>query len=365
MSTYGLKPKHIDDFFDKSRPFLPRRESMKGTATELSDVRDVLISKEDVRLLYSMQSTRSRFVGLSNSSSSNMLASLDANIEFAATNVSADRTSFPFAVLQVRQEGLTEQSLLNTLNNSHLVERVRGFSMEYHAIWHLYKPSTVAAPFWITMLTRDIRKLPPATARRPTSGNATGAGSPATAITTASNGSSVMGTTDGTTTVVGTSRNPSMGYGDSEVTAPPLSAFRKKRRRDYPEATPQPQGRYWSEYDHPEDGSDAGEGFFLLIDPNERSSFELFFERLARLFSRKPKSEDDNLPPSPSIGPDDDEESSSDEGARLLSRNRPKSYGAMPAFHTQPLRAYDQTYSQSDDQSVLLPRCYRQTQARH
>jgi hypothetical protein len=146
-----------------------------------------------------------------------------------------------------------------------------------------------------------------------------------------------------------------MGYGDSEVTAPPLSAFRKKRRRDYPEATPQPQGRYWSEYDHPEDGSDAGEGFFLLIDPNERSSFELFFERLARLFSRKPKSEDDNLPPSPSIGPDDDEESSSDEGARLLSRNRPKSYGAMPAFHTQPLRAYDQTYSQSDDQSVLLP----------
>jgi hypothetical protein len=328
---------------------------MKGTATELSDVRDVLISEEDVRLLYSTQSTRSRFVGLSNSASSNMLASLDTNIRFAAANADENRTSFPFAVLQVRQEGLADQSLLNTLNNSHLVERVRGFSMEYHAIWHLYKPSTVAAPFWITMLTRDIRKLPPATPRRSASGNATGAGSPATAITTASNGSSVMGTTDGTTTAVGTSRNPSMGYGDSEVTAPPLRSFRKKRRRDYPEAGPQPQGKYWSEYDHPEDGSDAGDGYYLYIDPNERSSFELFFDKLARLFSRKPKSEDDILPPSPSIGADEDEESSSDEGARLLSRNGPKTYGAMPAFPAHPQRVYDQTYSQSVEPSPLLP----------
>ena len=355
MSTYGLKPKHIDDFFDKSRPFLPRRESMKGTATELSDVRDVLISDEDVRLLYSMRSTRSRFVGLSNSSTSNMLASLDSNITLATANVGEDRTPFPFAVLQVRQEGVIEQSLLNTLNNSHLVERIRGFSMEYHAIWHLYKPSTVAAPFWITMLTKDIRKLPPATARRPTSGNATGAGSPTTAISTASNGSSVMGTTDGTTTAVGTSRNPSMGYGDSEVTAPPLRSFRKKRRREFPEAAPQPQAKYWSEYDHPEDGSDAGDGYYLYIDPNERSSFEVFFDKLARLFSRKPKPEDDGLPPSPSVGPDDDEESSSDEGARLLSRGRPKTYGATPAFHAHPPRAYDQTYGQGEDQTLLLP----------
>jgi hypothetical protein len=353
MSTYGLKPKHVDDFFDKSRPFLPRRESMKGTATELSDVRDVLITDENVRLLYSMQSTRSRFVGLSNSSTSTILATLDTNITFAAANVSEDGTSFPFAVLQVRQEGATDQSLLGTLNNSHLVERVRGFSMEYHAIWHLYKPSTVAAPFWITMLRRDIRKLPPATARRPTSGNATGTGSPATAVTTASNGSSVVGTTDGTTTAVGTSRNPSMGYGDDEVTAPPLRAFRKKRRRDFPEASPQPQAKYWSEYDHPEDGSDAGDAYVLYIDPNERSPFELFFDKLARLFSRKSKSEDDDLLSSPSVIHDDDDESSSDEASRLNSR-KPKSYGAMPAFRAQPQRAYDQGV-QGHDQSQLLP----------
>jgi hypothetical protein len=236
------------------------------------------------------------------------------------------------------------------------VERVRGFSMEYHAIWHLYKPSTVAAPFWITMLTRDIRKLPPATTRRPTSGNATGAGSPATENTTASNGSSVIGTTDGTTTAVGTSRNPSMGYGDSpsEATAPPLRAFRKKRRRDFSEATQQPQAKYWSEYDHPEDGSDAGDAYVIYIDPNERSSFEVFFDKLARLFSRKPKHDDDDLLSTPSVVHDDDEESSSDEGARLLSR-KPKTYGALPAFHTQPLRAYDQTCGQGADQSLLLP----------
>lgn len=358
MSTYGLKPKHIDDFFDKSRPFLPRRESMKGSPTELSDVRDVLISDEDVRLLYSMQSNRSRFVGLSNSSSNTTLATLDTNITFATSNVSEDRTSFPFAVLQVRQEGATDQSLLSTLNNSHLVERVRGFSTEYHAIWHLYKPSTVAAPFWITMLTRDIRKLPPATTRRPTSGNATGTGSPATAITTASNGSSVMGTTDGTTTAVGTSRNPSMGTGDDEVTAPPLRAFRKKRRREFPEAAPQPQAKYWSEYDHPEDGSDAGDAYVIYIDPNERSSFEIFFDKLTRLFSRKSKSEEYDALASPTAtNDDDDEESSADEGSRLFPR-APKSYGAMSAFRAQPQRAYDhgvQSYGQTNDQSLLLP----------
>jgi hypothetical protein len=354
ISTYGLKPKHVDDFFDKSRPFLPRRESMKGSATELSDVRDVLISDEDVRLLYSMQSNRSRFVGLSNSSSKTILATLDTNITIAAANTSEDRTPFPFAVLQVRQEGATDQSLVNTLDNTHLVERVRGFSMEYHAIWHLYKPSTVAAPFWITMLTQDIRKLPPATTRRPASGNVTDAGSPTTAITTASNGSSVIGTTDGTTTAVGTSRNPSMGYGDSEVSAPPLRAFRKKRRREFPEVAAQPQARYWSEYDHPEDGSNAGDAYVIYIDPNERSFFEIFFDKLVRVFTRKAAAEDDDLLSTPSvIHDDDDDESSSDENARLVKR-RPVSYGAMPSLHAPPQQNV-QVYGRENDQSLLLP----------
>ena len=93
----------------------------------------------------------------------------------------------------------------------------------------------------------------------------------------------------------------------------------------------------------------------LSPDPHARSSVEALHDKLARLFSRKPKPEDDDLPPSPSVGPDDDEESSSDEGARLLSRNKPKTYGAMPAFHAHPPRAYDQTQVQCEDQSLLLP----------
>lgn len=355
MSTYGLKPKHIDDFFDKTRPFLPRRESMKGTATELSDVRDVLVNDEDVRALYSMQSNRSRFVGLSNSSSGTCLASLDTGITFAAAGTSENKTKFPFAVLQLRQEGTIDQSLVNTLNSSHLVERVRGFSMEYHAIWHLYKPNTVAAPFWVTTLSRDIRKLPPATSRRSNSGTGTGSQSPKSplnAMGTASNGSSVMGTTDGTTTAVGTSRNPSMGFADSDAAAPPLRAFRKKRRREFPEAPAQPQAKYWSEYDHPEDGSDAGDAYVIYIDPNERSSFEVFFDKLGRFFSRKSKAEDNSLPSSPSIGNDD--ESSSDEDSRLMPR-RPKSYGAIRTHsqrkHGQSARVYEQEH----DPSALLP----------
>jgi hypothetical protein len=350
MSTFRLKPKHVDNFFDKSGPFLPRRESMRGSATELSDVRDVLTSDDAVRALYSLQCNRSRFVSIGNSTDSTVLASLDTNISFAAAEASENRTNFPFAVLVVRQEGTGDSSLLNTLNTSHLVERVRGFSMEYHAIWHLFKPSTVAAPFWITMLSRDIRKLPPATPKRTSSASATEGNSPVNGA--ASTGSSVMGTTDGTTTAVGTSRNPSMGNGDSEVPAPPLRAFRNKRRREYPEATPQVQAKYWSEYDHPEDGSDAGDAYVIYVDPNERSSISIFFEKLSKVFSRKPKDEDENLL-SPTTTHDD--ESSSDEDARLLSARKPKSYGSIGSRPNLQHRHSQSMYVQPYDNSQLLP----------
>jgi hypothetical protein len=352
MSTFRLKPKHVDDFFDKSGPFLPRRESMRGSATELSDVRDVLTSDDAVRALYSLQCNRSRFVSIGNSTNSTVLASLDTNISFAPAEARENRTQFPFAVLLVRQEGNGDSSLLNTLNTTHLVERVRGFSMEYHAIWHLFKPSTVAAPFWITMLARDIRKLPPATPKRTSSGNATEGNSPTNGIATESTGSSVLGTTDGTTTAVGTSRNPSMGNGDSEVPAPPLRAFRNKRRREYPEATPQVQAKYWSEYDHPEDGSDAGDAYVIYIDPNERSSISIFFEKLSKVFSRKPRDEDENLL-SPTTTHDD--ESSSDEDARLLSARKPKTYGSIGSRPNLQHRQSQSLYVQPYDNSQLLP----------
>jgi hypothetical protein len=352
MSTFRLKPKHVDDFFDKSGPFLPRRESMRGSATELSDVRDVLTSDDAVRALYTLQCNRSRFVSIGNSTNSTILASLDTNISFAAAGASENRTNFPFAVLLVRQEGTGDSSLLNTLNSTHLVERVRGFSMEYHAIWNLYKPSTVAAPFWITMLSRDIRKLPPAAPKRTSSNSATESNSPANGAAIASTGSSVMDTTDGTTTVVGTSRNTSMGNGDSEVPAPPLRAFRNKRRREYPEATAQPQAKYWSEYDHPEDGSDAGDAYVIYIDPNERSSISIFFEKLSRVFSRKPRDEDENLL-SPTTTHDD--ESSSDEDARLLSARTPKTYGSIGSRPNLQHRQSQSIYVQPYDNSQLIP----------
>lgn len=144
-----------------------------------------------------------------------------------------------------------------------------------------------------------------------------------------------------------------MGYGDSEASAPPLRAFRNKRRRKFPEAAPQQQAKYWSEYDHPEDGSDAGDAYVIYIDPNERSAFELFFERLGRIFSRKPKHEDESALSSPSLPPDD--ESSSDEDARLLTR-RPKTYGSVPSYRAPPQRTYSQAaYGQQDAPGLHVP----------
>ncbi|KAM0715468.1 hypothetical protein Q7P37_008966 [Cladosporium fusiforme] len=357
VSTYSLKAKHVDAFFDKTSPFIPRRESMKGTETELSTVRDVLTGDEHVQSLYSMSSNRSRFVALGNSLSNLVLASLDSNISFDSANIKGGKSSFPFAVLQVRQEGNIDSSILNLLDNSHLTERVRGFSMEYHAVWHLYKPSTVAAPFWVTTLTRDIRKLPPATAKRSSNANTTGATSnpDSPPVATGSNGSSVMGTTDGTATAVESSRHPSLGFGDSETPAPPLRAFRNKRRREYPQAQPaQQQARYWSEYDHPEDGSDAGDAYVIYIDPNERSSFEVFFDKLAKVFSRRPKPEEEGLLSTPSSPRDD--ESSSDEDSQVNAARRPKSYGALPSYRAPPLqRSWSQTAQYNQQSSVIIP----------
>lgn len=354
MSTYRLKPKHVDGFFDKSKPFLPRRESMQGSETELSTVRDVLTSDEDTKSLYSMSSNRSRFVSLSSTATSNVLATLDIDISFEATDENKAKSTFPFAVFQVRQEGANDTGLLGTLDGSHLLERVRGFSLEYHAIWQLYKPSNVAAPFWIPTLKRDIRKLPPAASKRMPGANSNGNQDSSATANNNSNSSSVIsaGTTD-ETTAVDTSRNPSMGYGDSEGTAPPLRAFRnKKRRREFPQAQQTQQPKYWSEYDHPEDGSEAGDAYVIYIDPNERSSFEVFFDKLARMFSRKKDAEEDGLLSTPSTPRDD--ESSSDEESRFATR-QPASYGAITTMPSQRQRSFSYTNKQQQPQRLQLP----------
>ena len=322
-----LKRKHATAFFNKSQMF----PSKKAALTD-DDEKTLMTSREayekDVssKHLYSYSSSRSRFIGIDGSPARTTLATLDTDITIQGADThSTERHIFPFAVLLVRQEGLGNGGLLAAVDQTHLVERVPGFSMEYHAIWQTSQSPSIPAPFWLPILDRDIRKLPSPAVHR----NASTSGTPN------SNGS-VNGATDSTTAVE--SLRSTSAAPPKDLDNPPARSFRKKRRRGHAEQQ-QPQqhqqqrsqGRYWSEYDHPEDGSDAGgDPYVIYIDPNEKSSLERLFDRIGALLSRRKRreGEEEGLLTSDPASPTQDESSDDETDTNTpTSRRAPKSYG--------------------------------------
>ncbi|QIW97381.1 hypothetical protein AMS68_002899 [Peltaster fructicola] len=313
-----LKKKHVRDFFDKSAAFPPRRASqaLMRHADELTDIRSPYTRDESARPLYLMSCHRSRLIGLSNTARHILVSTLDTGISLQAYGDSSSRVKFPFAVLIVRQEGQGHTQLFETLNQSHLVERVRGFSMEYHAIWDLCKSADVPKPFWSHILSQDIRKLPPPALKH---SDTAGSGLTGSASTL-----SVLGGTGGSITAVETA-----GESDtfvSELEQPPLHAFRKKRRRPFPQEPLVTQERYWSEYDHPEDGEDADGSYVIYVDPDEKSTFDKMMETVTAWFKRPKNSDEESLLHTPAT-PKDDESSSDEETTARKPRHN--NYGTV------------------------------------
>ncbi|WPH00932.1 Hypothetical protein R9X50_00376600 [Acrodontium crateriforme] len=322
-----IKQKQIDTFFDKTAEF--SKPTKFGTANDETTqaCRRDLEHQSGVRPLYKISSCRSRFVGPMGNSEGAFFATLDTGISFECLNVhaaSGEKSDFPFAVLQVRQEDPKSGTLIATLDASHLVERVRGFSFEAHAIWTTCQLSNQSPPMWLPLLTRDIRKLPPSAPQRP--------------MNHSRGGSGAQSATAGSSST----------YNDQEATDatvtfdnPPIRSFRKKRRRAYPERNPEQQSqRYWSEYDHPEDMSDGGNGaddaYVIYIDPNQKSAFEGLIDRIGDFFRRpSPRSQDEEAYMTPA-SPRDDESSSDEEETTGLISNRTRSrtsYGATTGTH--------------------------------
>lgn len=149
--------------------------------------------------------------------------------------------------------------------------------------------------------------------------------------------------TDSTTAVEGARR---ITIAD-ELESAPLKAFRRKRRRVFPEQVLLNGGeggqrqRYWSEYDHPEDGSEAGgEAYVLFVDPDEKGTFELILERLGAMFRRPERGfEHDPLLPHSPLEEGDEEEDSDEEAAvgshphRINSKTRSQGYATFPSTH--------------------------------
>ncbi|KAK4549662.1 hypothetical protein LTR36_004963 [Oleoguttula mirabilis] len=327
----SLRKKHVYALFDRSSSFQCKKAVNFADAEDsVKAVRRELESDGNVEPLYAFASSRSRFVGMNNGPQKAVLATLDTSItnqKVEAGKAIGKKFGFPFAVLLVRQEGAAAGGLLAALDETHLVERIPGFSMEYHAIWETHRGSPkIAAPFWLPVLSRDIRKLPPPAIPRNSS----------SADATPPSRGSVTGVTDSTTAVETTCSDSVI---PEEMDVPPARSFRKKRKRAYPPPPQQPEQRYWSEYDHPEDGSDdAGDAYVIYIDPNEKSTLESLFERLGSLFGRsRPEGEDGLLTEASSAK---DDESSSDEAATPAATPRQRSYGTIRRASTTRTTQY-------------------------
>lgn len=304
-----LKKKHIHDFFDPQAEFSAEREEA-DTTERVEGLRDELL-KNHTMPLFHYSCSRSRLVGLDDNAQGLVLATLDSGImikKAGETEQERTKSAFPFALLLVRQEGKPKSGLLAALDKSYLVERVRGFSLEYHSVWQIHQPDNIPPPFWLPMLSQDIRKLPPAAVRERPSRSSDLNASGAQSVGTNSSG------TLHSASAVETSNEFASQFGTA-----PLKLFSKKKCRKYPEART-PTQKYWSEYDNPEHGDDAN-GYYIYVDPNEINPFDRFFEKVATVFKGKKAPEEEALLSTPGSPTADEEESSDEESDVTTTRN--------------------------------------------
>jgi len=295
----SLKRKHLDHLFPSDhRVSLPLRSvSFEDDPTpcesDISSIRRWLHEHQNIQPLTHLHCIRSRFVGLGNNTAKGVWASLDKDVymkkssyedlrDFSNSSVSNHSASvtFPHAVLEVRWEGGPRPELVKALDETHLTDRVPGFSLETHAIFALCQPPNMAAPFWLPALHCDIRKLPPP-ALRPISSRQSSAIHSSTEAALSSP-SPTTSTTDAPSSsgfsAVPPPGSPATSVPD-QLEVAPLKAFRKKRRirKDRPlyrqaVSSNSINQRYWNEFD---DGDEVppDEAYTIFVDPNASSIF--------------------------------------------------------------------------------------------
>ena len=258
----------------------------------LVDAKSWFYKHRDVQPLVEIHSRRTRFAGIRNTDSSGVWAVLDTEIvltkcssaslagQYNHSSSSEEAHSpyvqFPHAILTIRFEGSDETGLIEKLDNSHLTERVRGFSLDTHAVATLYKPSRMPPPYWLPLLDQDIRKVPnDAESDRPVGLART---TPQSISPRAKSNSATSVTNDPADSRF------SARLGSSETSVPdlteaPRSDARKKRkprrvslRRKTQDPSQRERRRYWNEFDDGDEGKDHN-AYTILIDPNTSNSF--------------------------------------------------------------------------------------------
>ncbi|KAG9668479.1 hypothetical protein KCU95_g17744, partial [Aureobasidium melanogenum] len=361
IQKVSVKRKNVPTILEPSTTSLRKSSVTQDPSCEaLKNMRAWIAQQGTIKPLTTIASNRARFAETAADSSGFILATLDKGIRMTKTesftNSLEDTFSqsmsaeFPFAVLRVRQEGFRDSTLIKVLDQSHLVERVRGFSLEYHSVWYCCQPENVVPPFWVPLMQRDIRKVPTAASRRRVYNPDSSFGSQSTTPQMSTSTGSV-GDPSGDLTAVEEQSPPRVKIPD-QLETPPLSAFRKKRKSAYDRAgSALPKQMYWSEYDDPSGSEDEG-AYVLYIDPNEVSSATKTWRRIRGLWSKKKPSDQETL-----LGQDGTHEhgmteesvSSSDEESHVPRRIQQRSYGTLSQSTDQVAGYNPEAYQQQSD----------------
>lgn len=248
--------------------------------------RDWLAKNRDIKPLAEVHCTRSRFAGLNNTSEVGTWALMDMDITMSSIDLSsignsaagdtADVPSFPHTVLEVRWEFSRTPEIVRALDSTHLVERVRGFSIEAHAINAICKSSKMPSLRWQSLLERDIRRVPPVQTRASLRNNAvanaastepSSAECPSTGVFSLgagdSSATSAQGSSKGSLpTTQSTSRQKTTETSHPPGRRPP----RRKTRRER-----QSIQRYWNEFDDGDEGAED-QVYAIYVRPDERIS---------------------------------------------------------------------------------------------
>jgi hypothetical protein len=290
---------HNGSSYRNSGPESDRQLPQEGN----TELREFMAQHRDVKPLVEIHSIKDRFAGINNTIDVGVWGVLDQDIIMSpldipkigatlATSIDSSYTSkgseaktFPYAVLQFRWEFSRVPEIVRALDNSHLAERVRGFTLETEAIYSILSPQEMPKPLWQPLLGRDIRKLPSLKLKRSLPRNKDGSSSaeeplPSTPATS-SNGDpsdSVFSTNQAqssATSIMGSVRN------NTEPDSPDSTRLalgqrkspKQKKRVQLPSPwQPEVVHRYWNEFD---DGSEYGEdsSYAIYVNPDEPSNF--------------------------------------------------------------------------------------------
>ncbi|KAF2155582.1 hypothetical protein K461DRAFT_77199 [Myriangium duriaei CBS 260.36] len=316
--TCALKRKFVQSVLDPTREILPRKAcvphiSVDGASDRpeqsIENLQKWLKQHSEISPIAAIISQRSRYYNLQENTSGLAIAALDQSIQFQSgisSQPNAAASEFPFAVLTIREQGANSVDLIKILDKCHLVERVHGFSLEYHAVWQAKQPEGISPPFWIPLLKQDLRKVPQ-TPRKALRKESTEFGSQSTTPRASTAASSDAG---GQTDASKADDLRKLRFATIAESPGRKSLIQKPRHVRGTTTTE----RYWNEYDEPSEDEDQ---YVIYIDPNYESVWDKAWKSFLKVLGLKEEKSPENEPLlySPDLEPGsfDEAESSDDE----------------------------------------------------